>query len=105
MPRQTSNQRAVRLRPRGSEMKFHIVVPIAAGVLGIWGASQEPGICQRAAYDQGIALPTCPAGKVRQTGELEASGLRRGGEGEVTLHVLAHYTIRASDEVEVRTLP
>jgi hypothetical protein len=81
-------------------MKRHTVVLIVAGLLAVWGLSEEPDICQPALFQHGIALPSCPSGKVRQTASIDVSQLRRGAEGNVEFEATAYYTTSASDSVE-----
>ena len=59
-------------------MKRDIALPALAGFLFLWGLSEGEDVCQRALYGQGIALPTCPAGRIRQTAEVSVGDLRRG---------------------------
>ena len=46
--------------------------------------------CARLLFGYGIAVEACPDGELRQSAQLEASGLRRGASGAVWLQVLAH---------------
>jgi hypothetical protein len=77
-------------------MNRNIVVPVIAGVLGVWGLTEEPDLCQPTLLDHGIALPTCPSGKIRQTANLTVEELRRGSEGRVSFSAVAHYTTALS---------
>lgn len=81
-------------------MKRDVVVPALAGFLAVWGIAEEEPVCQPALIEQGIALPTCPSGRVRQTVEVSVESLRRGAEGRVSLQAYAHYTTDASDQVQ-----
>ena len=81
-------------------MKRDIVLPALAGFLFLWGLSEGEDICQRAVFEQGISLPTCPAGRIRQTAEVAVSDLRRGVEGNIYLGATAHYTLAGSESIE-----
>lgn len=82
-------------------MNRDIVVPAIAGVLAVWGLTEEPDLCQPTLIEHGIALPTCPSGKIRQTASLDVYDLRRGAEGSVDFEAMAHYTTSLSDSVEI----
>src|SRR5262249_22855253 len=56
--------------------------------------------CARLLFGYGIDVDACPDGEMRQSAQLDASGLRRGATGAVWLQVLAHYTTADAD-VEV----
>ncbi len=82
-------------------MNRDIVVPVIAGVLAVWGLTEEPDLCQPTLIEHGIALPTCPSGKIRQTASIDVYELRRGSEGSVDFEAMAYYTTSLSDSVEV----
>ena len=81
-------------------MKHGHVVAIAVG-LGFGslfvGNSEN---CRSAWIDYGLTIGQCPDGKLRQTAELQASGLRRGAPGWVTFRAIANYTTRDADAVQ-----
>jgi hypothetical protein len=81
-------------------MKRDIVIPAIAGLLALIGLTNGDEVCKRALYTQGIELPTCPSGRVRQTVEMRVADLRRNAQGTVYVQALAHYTTRNSDSVE-----
>lgn len=89
-------------------MKRSVWVLIAAGGvatgLGLW-YGHRPGGCASARDRYGLAMQTCPSGRVRQTVELVARNLRRGAEGEVGLTATARYTTHSSDEVLDQLVP
>ncbi|MBS1122347.1 MAG: hypothetical protein H6Q90_4575 [Deltaproteobacteria bacterium] len=80
-------------------MKREAWIPIALGFF-IIGSAIPSRICRETFRKYGIALTHCPDGEIRQTAQLEVSGLRRGAEGAVYLTGLAHYTVRDADAVE-----
>ena len=61
--------------------------------------------CRSALDGYGITVPICPDGRVRQTLQLSAQGLRRGGEGSVTLRATALYTVAAADAAQRAVIP
>jgi hypothetical protein len=61
--------------------------------------------CRPALFRYGIDVGTCPDGAVRQTAELDVTGLRRGGEGSVSLRAIAHYTARDADAEHTAIVP
>ncbi|TMQ09329.1 MAG: hypothetical protein E6J90_38210, partial [Deltaproteobacteria bacterium] len=61
--------------------------------------------CVEAWFAYGIDAVACPDGDLRQTAELEASGVRRGAPGYVTLRAIAHYTTREADRDRRAMLP
>jgi hypothetical protein len=70
-----------------------IVLGLGYGVL----ASQ---MCIGTYLRYGIVISSCPSGKLRQTVEMSASGLRRGAKGTVTIKALAHYMTSETGERE-----
>ncbi len=81
-------------------MNRSFVVAVVAGVVWVAAASYEPDVCQSAAIRYGIALPTCPSGRIRQTAQLDVYGMRRGAEGNVQLTAFAHYTTASADSIQ-----
>jgi len=81
-------------------MKRDVVIPAIAGLLFVWGLGEGEDVCKQTLYTQGIALPTCPSGRIRQTVELAVGDLRRGAEGNVYVSATAHYTTSDSDAIE-----
>jgi hypothetical protein len=72
-------------------------------LLAFIGLVAEPEECQEAWLEYGLLLTECPVGTVRQTADVEVSGLRRGAEGTVVVTAAAHYTTRDADDA--RTVP
>jgi MG2 domain len=85
-------------------MKHGRVVAIAVG-LGAGSLFVGSDNCREAWIQYGITIGQCPDGKVRQTGELHADGLRRGVPGWVRFRANAHYTTSAADNVLDALIP
>jgi hypothetical protein len=68
--------------------------------LATWGDR-----CEQAWFSYGIDVRACPDGELRQTAVLEATGLRRGAPGSVTLQALAHYTTASADAERSAAVP
>ncbi len=81
-------------------MRRDIVLPVIAGFAAVIALANDDEVCKPALYQQGIDLPRCPAGRVRQTVEMRVADLRRSAEGRVYIEALAHYTTHGSDSVE-----
>jgi hypothetical protein len=75
--------------------------------VGLWlvalGAGRDR--CARMLFGYGIAVGSCPDGELRQSGQLEVSGMRRGAPGTVWLRVVAHYTAQDADADLVAGVP
>jgi hypothetical protein len=65
-------------------------------LLVLWGVSRS--LCISAYLRYGVQVRACPAGTPQAGLEVEASGLRRGGEGFVRLRVPVYYTTGPADE-------
>lgn len=78
-----------------------------AVAVGLWlvalGAGRDQ--CARLLFGYGIDVDACPDGELRQSAQLEASGMRRGASGTVWLRVLAHYTPEDADADRVAAVP
>src|SRR5262245_2297510 len=84
-------------------MKNAHVVAIAVGV-GFGSMFIGGDTCRDAWFKYGITIGQCPDGTVRQTGQLDASQLRRGAKGYVTFTANAHYTTSAADDVQTAAI-
>lgn len=78
---------------------------VVTAVVAIVGLVVESDRCHEAWLAYGLSLPACPVGELRQTAEIEVSGLRRGAEGRVHVTARAHYTTRHADDAEVAPVP
>ncbi|HSR97987.1 MAG TPA: MG2 domain-containing protein, partial [Kofleriaceae bacterium] len=61
--------------------------------------------CARLLFGYGIDIDACPDGELRQSAQIEGSGLRRGASGAVWLQVLAHYTADDADADRTAGVP
>ena len=77
-------------------MKKKVWIGIAV-VLWLVGLGAGRDHCARLLFGYGIDIDACPDGELRQSAQIEASGLRRGASGAVWLQVLAHYTADDAD--------
>ena len=84
---------------------WQMIVVMGAALVVISTIAAEPDQCQGAWIRYGLSLPACPAGTMRQTAEVEVSGLRRGAEGYVYVTARAQYTTRDADDVRTEPVP
>lgn len=80
-----------------------LLVLLVAVLIGWWDT--RDGRCQTAYLSYGLTMQGCPSGTIRQTATLEASGVRRGVDAEVSLHAFAHYTTADADAVQTLRVP
>src|SRR4051794_25302563 len=98
-----AQRNALRDAQRPSKAKW---ILIAGGlVLLFWGIKTVQNVCLSAWFSYRVTLKQCPDGRLRQTVHLDASGLRRGGPGSVSLGIQLHYTVSAADEARSTWLP
>lgn len=74
------------------------IAVVAAGIGMYFGL--RPGGCRSARKQWGLAMATCPSGKLRQVVDVTGRELRRGARGEVALSAHAMFTTDAADVVE-----
>jgi MG2 domain-containing protein len=84
----------------------HKTVWIAiTGVLWVISLAVTNDRCERGWFAYGIDVESCPDGELRQSAVLEATGLRRGAAGSITLRAVAHYTTGDADEEQRVSVP
>lgn len=85
--------------------RYLAIVLIAVGAILVGRINTHDGRCEWAFLDHGLTMKTCPSGVIRQTAQLEVSGVRRSADASVAIRATAHYTVKDADAVQTMALP
>ncbi|GMU58474.1 MAG: hypothetical protein AMXMBFR34_02370 [Myxococcaceae bacterium] len=87
---------------RGAVRSRWLWIVLGLAALGLLIASTQT--CLRTGFGYGLWIDECPDGEVRQTIEVDSSGLSRRAFQSISVRVTAHYAIDGEEAVEAAPL-